>query len=555
MPFVASYFRRSPGAAQETPIPPRRLDVVVYGPDGSRPLRDRSNARYALESLNFDSALPGGFLHAGFTLRKPAAAAWPGREGLTVVIRRGSKTLWWGWIEDISRTQRGRIEEITVACYGPWQEATQRHCSPAYGSTMYGDAAIAQELRMNCPDISTNVAGLTPTNVDLAPLAWTNRPVSDLVKVVCDAGNDLGQTMLFAIWEPSGLSTGGYAGAINPNPDFEQAGSGGIPYGWMHYVWIGDPQLEWTTARYNSASHGVRVYRGSAAGTQMGWVGTHQALYFAVTAGTTYTVDYWVYMGAVSSAQCWGRMNWYNAAGGTIRQDALTVRYSTGSAFGARYVEDATAPANAALCRLDLAYHLPDSGTESYMVFDDAYVYAPGATLALDRRPRAWLWPRDLSGADYLLYTAGLADGLEVASTTRDLVNYVVASYGSGPSTTAPALDVDSQAAYRRRDALISAGQEASATVAAAMRDAHLAAHKTPAREPGSIKLVRPGALRLQHGGRVWPEDLRAGDRVRIADGPAAGTVLLLTRVAYSDGEVAATPERADDASSMLAKI
>jgi hypothetical protein len=52
----------------------------------------------------------------------------------------------------------------------------------------------------------------------------------------------------------------------------------------------------------------------------------------------------------------------------------------------------------------------------------------------------------------------------------------------------------------------------------------------------------------------VWPEDLRAGDRVRIADGPDAGRVALLTRVEYADGVVTATPERPDDVPMLLAK-
>lgn len=548
MPFVASYFRRSAGAGHGTPIPPRRLDVTIYGPDGVAPLRDRSNARYALEGLSFDSGLPGGFLSAGFTLRKPAAVNWPGREGLKVIIRRGSKVLWWGWIEDISRTQHGRIEEIGVKCFGPWQEVGQRMCSPSYTGTMYGDAAIGQELRLHCGDISTDFSQLAATGVNIAPLTWSNEYISELVKLVCNTGNDHQQPMLFAIWEPSYQAPSQANNALTLNGNVE-AGSGS-PNNWTFATISGSPTGAWTTEAYHSPARSLRIL-GTSGTTEGEWKQTN-----VPCAGSTgYTVDLWVSLRWVAGINFYAQFDWYTSGGSLISSSTCPTVTDAEYSEWKRYVASVTSPGTAAKFTLRLRGTMPGSGFVGEKYFDDIYVYRTGVAATIDSLPRARLWARNLAGAEYLLYTGALDDGLGVQSTTRDLVNYVLASYGSGPSFTAAAEDAASQAAYRRRENVIEAGQAASATVAAAMRDAYLAAHKGPKREPGAIDLGRPGALRTLHGGRVWPEDLRAGDRVRIADGPEAGTVLLLTRVQFSDGEVAATPERADDAAGMLAKV
>ncbi len=541
-------------AAASAAGPVRRLDVAIYDDDGTSLLRESTGGRYGVRELQFESGLPGGFLSASFQLPNPTARNWPGRPGLRTIVRRGNRVLWWGWIEDIRRMVRGGVEGLQVTCMGPWQQLLERYCSPNYAGTLYGDAALATELYASCPEISPNYTGLAQTLVNVAPLTWTNQPVADLVKLVCKGGNSSGQQMLFGVWEPTGRSTSGYPTAINTNPNFEtEAGVGDYAEGWYLVTSLGDATYDpWHTAIYNSPSHAWKVYRGSAAGTQTGYVATHPSYRFAVTAGSSYVVDYWVYFGAVASMSCYGRVTWYNAGGGYIRQTALTTRNSTGSAFSARYVQTATAPALAASCALELVFALPDSGANSFLVFDDAYMYAPGTVIALDTKPQAVLWARDLSAADYLLYTAELGTALGVDETTRTLANYVVGKYGT--SYTAGAQDATSQGLYRRRDGTADAGSGAGSTVATAARDAYLAAHKDPMLEPGAFKLTRPGAVRTTRGAVVWPELLRAGDRLQVADGPLAGEIVLLTRVAYANGVVNCTPERPGDVPVLLAK-
>lgn len=550
MPFVRSYFRRAPGAALAGAPVVRGLDVAIYAADGTNLLREATGGRYRVASLAFDSGLPGGFLTATLTLAMPTARSWPGRAGLRVIIRRGNRVLWWGWIEDIRRLVRGGVEGLTLTCLGPWQQLQQRLCSPAYTGTLTGDNAIALELTTACDDISPDYSALTATGVNMAPLTWTNRPVSELVKAVCQAGNSSGQQMLFGIWEPSGRSRNGYPTAINTNPHFETL-AGALHVGWTSVTITGAPVVDYAHALYHSPIYAPRFRRGAEAGTQSARLSTDSGYFFAVTPAATYVVDYWAYFGATASISCYARLNWYNSGGGLISQVALTVRNSTGSAFGARFVESTVAPALAATCRLDLVLSLPDSGANAYIVFDDCYVYALGAPIAADREPRAHLWARDLSTADYRLYTSELATALDIDESTRELANYVLGQYST--SYTAAAQDAASLLRYRRREAIANAGA-VSSTVATAMRDAYLALHKAPMIEPGAFRLTRPGAIRTLHGTPIWPEELRAGDRLEIADGPLAGQIIMLSRVAYADGVVSCTPERPADVPLLLAR-
>lgn len=557
MPFVSGYFRRSPGggSAGGPPSPPRRIDVAIYGPDDTALLRDRSGARYALEELQFDSSLPGGFLSAAFTLKGQASNLFAVTAGLKVIVRRGNRTLWWGWVEDIQRTVRGRIEEISVMALGPWQQIQQRLCTVNYASTIYGDAAIAQELLASCDEISTDTSQLHQTNVDLNPLQWDYRYISELVKLVCAAGNSLAQPMLFAVWEPvgpAGRSVGNQA-SVNFDPDLERGAAGNAAWGWIFERSVGDANPLYTTSIYNSPSHSHKMTRGTDAGTQTGWFRTHPSYVWTVTPGATYVVDYWLYFGPVASIGAYVRLNWYDSGGGFLSADAGTTHTSSGTAGGARWIESFTAPANAVTARVDCVGQLPDSGSGSWLAWDDVYVYAGGVAVASDAKPRAYLWPRDLGSYDYLYFTAR-NEALGMMTTTRKLANAVLASYSTGPSYTAYAQDTVSQARYRRRDVLVAAG-DVSARVATATRDAYLAQYKDPSVEPGAIRLERPGAVRTRHGGKVWPEDLRAGDRLLMADGPDAGRVVLLTRVEYRDGTVTLTPERPEDVPTLLARV
>jgi len=547
MPFVRSYYRRSPGAAMGgEPGPVRELDVAVFGPDGVDLLRDRSGHRYTLRSLRFGTCLPGGMADAGFELVQPAARAWPGRAGLRMTIGRGGRTLWWGWVEDVQRRVRGQVESIRVAGLGPWQQAVQRLISPSYSGTVYGDAALTGELRVYCDQISTDYSQVASTGVNIAPLSWVYRRLGDLVKLVCEAGDASGRALLFAVWPPTRRSASSYPASLITNSQVE-VGSG-APEGWAYTQWLGTPTGTWCTDIYYSGIHGLKVARDANPGVQEGrWYQTD----VLCAASTGYVFDYRFYAADVANIQCYLHVRWYNSLGGIISDAYTTTRSSTGTAGWSRYVEPLTSPAAAHHAMVRCHVTLPDVGG-AVGVYDDVFMCAEGSLAGADVLPRAHLWARDLTGYDYLLYTAELASGADINWSMRRLANAVVASYGSGPSYTTWAQDGGSQGAYRRRDWLAAAGA-VGVDVAQAVRDATLARLAAPQVEAPVLRLTGPGAVRTRHGNLVWPVELRAGDRLMVADGPEAGLVFLLARTGYADGVVSCTPEGPEDTPLLLA--
>jgi hypothetical protein len=257
---------------------------------------------------------------------------------------------------------------------------------------------------------------------------------------------------------------------------------------------------------------------------------------------TDYTVDFWAY-GAGDLSPVWFKIYWKTAAGGAISN--VTGTSNDPGAAWTNYTEVETSPAGAALFDI---YFYTTAGTGRVYI-DDVYVYP---AMKLDTLPVAHLWARDLSSADYLLHTEHLDEALNVDTTTRELANRVYVNY----STTwlSPYEDAASQAAYRVRDVVVDPGDAATSTVAAAMGTAYLAKYKDPLVEPASFKFNRYGVVTTLHGGRVHPEDLRAGDRVKIVDGPHAGEIVLLNQVSYADGMVTCTPEAKSSVPVLLAQ-
>jgi hypothetical protein len=540
MPFVSSYYRRAAGAGSpDANSPARKLDVAVYDAGGINLLRDRYGVRYALRDLSFSSALPGGYAACSFTIERPAARRWSGRANLRVEVRAGSRVLWWGWIEDFSRPVRGSTERLQVSALGPWQIAQQRLISVSYAGTVYSEAAVGDCLRMYCPEISTDFSRLTSTGKNLAPLTYTRQQVAKLIKLACDMGDSAGRPLLFALWAPTYRALNGYPASMTLNPQMEY-GSGSLPDNWAFEVSSGNPLAQWVTDRYQSPTRGVKIYRGSGTGTQVGWIKQN---FLGITPGVNYAFDYKVYAGSVNSLNTQVNVTWLTAADGYI-STASTTHTSTGTAGWTRYVDNFVAPANAGKVILKCWTALPDSGAQSFAVWDDVYVYPAGSEPLIDTKPRAHLWPKDLSGFDYRLYTRQIDDGLVLTETTRDLANKVIVTYGDTGVTTGT--DAASQARYRQRDIEIAAGS-VSQSVAESIRDVTLAERKNPKSEPGDFKLQGRGALRTGHGLAVDPLVLRAGDRVQVADGPRAGLVLLLTQVSYANGVVSATPDREVD--------
>lgn len=544
MPFVSGYFRRSPGAGGSEPPATRQPSVSIFGADGR--LLHGTGGPWAVRALRFESGLPGGFLSASFQIAGEGARTFRGRAGLKVVIHRGRRVLWWGWLEDLQRSGRGQGEQIDVTCLGPWQQVRERLSSPNYAGTVTGDQAIMDQLRSFCPDISTNYSEIAATGSNIAPLAWSYKPVADVVEMVCAAGNVSGQALLFAIWEPSLRGIGQYPTTAVSNPAME-LGSGS-PTGWSYTALSGSAGT-WDVSTSRSPIRSLGTLRSAGAGTQTGY--WHQD-YIPCLASTWYLADYAVKFG-LEGGGLGGHVNlgWYTSELAFISNPSLPTRTGGAVSEFTRYVDRVQSPANAAFVTVGLYALLPDVANAT-INWDDVYLYRETDQGPVDGRPKARLWARDLSGWEYKLLTRELDDGLQADETTRELANWVVASYGSSLYSDV-AQDGTSQVAYRRRDAVVEAGQVAEG-VAEAMRAAHLARHAAPALEVRPIRLSAPGAVHRPRGGLAWPEDLRAGDRLLIEDGVAAGRIVLLTRVSYDNGVVTLTPERADDVPLMLAR-
>lgn len=517
----------------------RDLDVAIYtGPASATLLRDRGGGRAGIRQLRWSTALPGGFDRCTFDVEIPAAATWPVDTGQKVVVRQGVTVLWWGWVEDVQRAVRGSIARLRVTALGPWQELQQRLiASVNYTSDQVGSSAIIQELADNCPNVSTNYSEIQASGVAIGPLTKAWWPVADLVKLVCAAGDAQGRALLFAIWEPPLRPD-----AVNVlrsrnvcrNPDFE----GPDWYGWeIDASTNGDYEIITTT--YVSASRSGKVFSTSAVAA--GNV-TLRNVYTDAVASAAYRFEFSYYFAALSNAayRCRVSIQWFNSGGSTISVQTSSWYVSNGVAGWRTVFADFTAPANAAKMKCYVTAEWP-AGTAYYVGWDNVYCSRMVTSEDADLYPRAHLWPRDLSDYDYVLWTA-LTEPVEFAETTRELGNYVVASYGSGSYTTAGE-DAASQSLYRRRDHLLAAGSGTDAALAASLRDTWLEQYAAPLTDVGQLKLDRPGAVTTRRGRPVELTELRAGDRLLLGDGPFAGQVIMLTATEWADGVLRCTPE------------
>lgn len=509
------------------------ITVALYGVDGA-PLSEPTGALARPAGLTFATGLPGGFLDARFSLPAAAARALNLRPGLRTIVWRGAQVLWWGWVEDVSYRVRGAVAMAEVACLGPWQEVQQRLFSANY-SNVASNSALADALAAHCPNVSRDTRGLAETGVQIS-VSWSYRPVSELVRLVCDAGNSAGQPLLFALWEPSfGRAYLGNTANLLSDPELEFRDQ---------YWYLGNGQYaNWDTTNYHSPVTCMLFAEFAQDGL------AHRAK-VAVQAGAPYTVEYWHRYSAHTGMSSQSRVDWFTAGDQYISSTYGPSHGSSGTAEPWVYRAHVhTAPANAATARPIIAVSV-GSGVGKWVAIDDVRMYLAAVSLPTDDKPRPVLWPRDLSDWDYLLYTRFLREAATVEASTRELANYVLVAYGS--SYTAAGQDFQSQTLYRRRDAVLNAGNISQAT-ANAMRDVYLAAHKAPATQMRGVAVPK-GAVWGRSGEVVDPAVLRAGHRLRLADGPLAGRVILLQKTEWRDGVMTVTPEDVADVPLLLAK-
>lgn len=517
----------------------RGLAVAIYDRNGLLMRWRGGTVQGSMRRLRFSTSVPGGFGVCTFDLALSTARRWPVEPGYRCVVSLGQDVVWWGWVEDITNGQRGQREWISVIALGPWQQVNQRLISETYND-VNSTYIVRDMLAEYCPDISQDYSQLVNSGVPLT-IDWTYRPLPELIKLACQAGDSVGRPLLFAIWEPPGSRVSvSQAGVLNDDPELEH----------LETYWEkGSDLLYYVTSQYTSPRYSWR-WTETASG------GIRHKRRIPVAASSSYVVDYWLYWTAFASMTAASRVDWYNAGNTLISTSYGATQTSDGTSTGWRAVTDTlTAPSGAVEAVLHITASVGSGGGSArFLGVDDVRMYLSTTELAPNSKPRAYLWARDLSGYDYGLRSAALADGLQVTTTTRDLANWVVAGYGNSNYTSA-AQDTASQALYRRRDVALSAGSVALVD-AQAQRDTWLTLHAEPGSAVGALRLAR-GSLLDNRGLLVEPARLRAGDRLRVLDGALAGTVILVESTEYDAeaGVVSVQPESYTDVSRMLARV
>jgi hypothetical protein len=360
-----------------------------------------------------------------------------------------------------------------------------------------------------------------------------------VIETCCAAGDDQQRQMLFALWEPGRLG--------------EATTSANI-------MWDGDAEKETTSGFWVCST--THVYSGAkAAWQQTGFAGpishpyswAHLSTLHSASASTAYVVSGWIYIDEALVANTMDiNIEWWASATelgkkgtNTLTLTAATLPEDTWTFFSFT----ATSHAETVYFRIDVPYVV---GWFGNVYVDAMSVALQNVTDVYDRMAVPYFWPRDLTDYEYLLRGAGT----EWQETTRTLANYVVATYGAS-SATAAAEDGTSQAAYRRRDAVIAAGSAATQALAEAQRDAYLAAHKDTATELASSSWTYEritGELTDTRGRPVELARVRAGERVRIVDGEYAGSVVMIDQTEWSNGQLTITPERYAAVAELLAR-
>lgn len=543
MAYVKSYYRRSPGAASVSDLALTRQPTVAIYDDATGVELLKTRGGQKITGLSFTTGLPGGFLQCTFSVSASGAKVWGIDTGQRVAVSLGNRVLWWGWIEDIERSQRGKLTNLSVTCLGPWQNCQQRLVE-YYNADQETSEALKSVMVYYCEWISADYSNIQASGVTAGEQERTFAPVSSIVEDVCGTGDSSDRPMLFAIWEPNKLLLESLTiNNLVGNGNFET----GSPSGWTL------DQLCWDDSDAHSGSYSVNA--SNPCGYGSGWV-TSDAI-TGIVEGTDYTFSVW-YKASFVKTLGYGvynvfKVSWYTSGDVLISADEWTewTDYPLSNTSWQQFLRTITAPATAAkaVVRIDLKMTLADflAGDKTLWA-DDAALYSLAASGTVSK-PIAHLWSRDLTDYDYMVYTARLPSSWPLIETTRQLANAVWVKYDDGYTTDVQ--DTTSQSAYRRRDAVINASLDL--TSAEQYRDTYLARWKDPTDEPTNLAVSRL-TVQNKRGLPINPMILRAGDRLKIMDGPRAGIVVLLKSTSYSNGEIQLTPDRYLETSQILAK-
>lgn len=529
------------------------VSVTIYNAStGTTPLRWRGTCQP--QNLRFTTQIPGGFAECSFSVSGAAAQQFKIDTGQKVIVREGKRIIWFGWIEDIAR-QQGARSSLAVMCLGPWQNCMQRLVEHFTGG-MDTDEAIKVLLLLYCDRISANFNNISASGVEFAIEDRQYSAVADIINDACSAGNSSDQPMLFAIWEPDETCLEpGTPYNLLVNGSFEQEGGGGetTAEGWT-----------WSPLPTSLRREDINVIRGFWSARFVGG-GAHATTtdFIEVVALTDYVFSMkFTFRLETEGDPCsaGGALNgidfaWYDDddvllsttsyVGFPDTPPPYTIPYVT--CVWQEFIVIITAPAGATQLKVDLEGW-------AWTAIDDLQLY-PLQVLntGSEAKPIPHFWAQDLSDYEYCAYTARSGAPWTLTETTRDLANSVWVSYGG--DYTAAGQDSASQAAYRRRDVVVSA-DVADESSAEQIRDTYLAKYKDPTVETSGSQSFGTAQISLvdKHAKPVRLTLVRAGQRIKIMDGPYAGSVITINKTEWQNGVLSVTPEKYADMSQILAR-
>ena len=513
-------------------IPPRpdgRERIYVYDRAGGL-INDPFNTMQQARGLTWRTGLPGGMWDLSFSVPVNVAEEWVVKGGYRMIVRRGLAPLWDGRVEDIG-TDLLRAGMRQVLGLGWWQQLRQRYGTYAFTSgTKYADDVLRMALKDACPNISLDYSKIQSPGLNIVSRTWTRQYISQIVADLLIYGDS--QTpprqWYFALWpteRPQWFAES--STEILTDPGFETSTVKDPPANpnWSTSTHTGAPEFALYDANVGNNVHAGRWaarLRMTASGDAGSW---QTALEDNITESVNYTYDYYITndtTGTDTQPQyVAGRLefDWYTAADAFVSTTTATLLTGTDVPTWTHEVGTTAAPATAAKVRVR-CYCTQIGGTPEAkaMIFDDIHLYKATDPPVYDTRPRAYFWPRDITAWDYEIRLEEISGDFLLTKSTENLVNNVIAEYGTS-SVTAASSDATSIAAYDQRDYVLSAGS-VSATVAAAARDLWLEEHKDPVNVASGITLVGP-VRKANNGPLVHQSFVRAGDRIKIMDLPS----------------------------------
>jgi hypothetical protein len=494
--------------------------------------------------LVYSSAVGTGYETCSFQIPCSLQRQLSIKHAYNLAVKCGISTVWEGRVADIER-HRGDI--VTITALGGAAHLRQRRATYAASSGQHAHDVLMDLIAAYCPLISTNFIDFRDPNFNVGGMSWTREDIQAIAKELMDAGDNQTPPRLWYlnIWHTESLTPpGSFNGSVGASAD--DADNDGYT-GTVVRIGFG------SSTRYVAGLifRGLDIPRGATVLSayaevysegELGGDGDSKVNIHCERDGTP--DDFSVSLPSARTktyAHTYWQEDWKDTQGTWISTPQ----------FVSAVQEVVNLESVSDLCVIFDSIETPGYDTrKQFQAWDHAETYqaklhviwgqSEETTMAFHGEfiPRT---AANLENADYVVRQEDIAGSLDLIQTDKELVNKVVASYGSGPSYTAAAEDADSQALYDVREndpAELFAGESASQTQAENIRDAELADKKDIKWMANDFTVHR---LRNRGGNFVNLAAARAGCIVHLADFPTferdTSRSFFIVRCEYNDDE------------------